>query len=134
MAYRQPKAIPVDLDKRRYFFLSMNSYAAIDDELGREGAWVEVLETLLSQPETKTVPIKTFRLILWAGLIDDDPELTLQQVGALLDFAAFVRVSLQINQALSGQLPDAPATSPEGDDPNAPAGPSGNGATPSATH
>ena len=50
---------------------------------------------------------KAIRCVLWAGLQDQHPDLTEQQVGALIDVASMQDIMAQLNQGISQDLPEA---------------------------
>ena len=51
--------------------------------------------------------IKAVRCILWAGLIHEDPELTEQQVGNLIDIQYMQELMASLNDAFDSDMPVA---------------------------
>lgn len=50
--------------------------------------------------------IKAVRFMLWAGLVHDDPSLTEQQVGSLIDVAYLHELMTSLGEAFEADMPD----------------------------
>jgi hypothetical protein len=67
--------VPIELDKPRNLVYDNEAQIAIEDELG---------ESTFDQKLWQSISAKKARVILWAGLLHDDPSLTLDDVKKLL--------------------------------------------------
>jgi hypothetical protein len=91
MANKHRGYVEVKLDKKRNLHYDMNALAEIEDALGVQ----------LSELADVKMTIKNIRAILWAGLIHEDPELTPQSVGALVDLENLEEVQEAVTVAFS---------------------------------
>jgi len=95
------KSVAIQLDRERHLLYDVNALIALGEELGlnlmtKEG-WEELagkMETpapahMTDTPKPVFVPavpsFKKVRAIVWAGLLHEDPTLTVLQAGALLN-------------------------------------------------
>lgn len=62
--------------------------------------------------------IKAVRFILWAGLVHEDPNLTEQKVGSLIDMQYMQELMSSLGNAFGADMPVEQAL-PDGTDPNA---------------
>lgn len=95
------REVAITLDKKRTLRYDLNAFAELE-ELGM-GTSGEVMEVL------QDGSMKAMRGLLWAGLIHEDPELTLQQVGFWVTMDNLEDVSQKVTEAITGSLPDADA-------------------------
>lgn len=89
MANKQRGFVEVQLDKKRHFRYTMNALEIIEDELGFG----------LHEMEDKQLKMREIKLIMWAGLIHEDPDLTLYQVGDMIDTDNMKYVQEQMGKA-----------------------------------
>jgi hypothetical protein len=89
----------------------INAICTIEDKLG--GSFVE----LLTKPE-QLQKISSIRILVWAGMLHNNPELTLEQAGGIIsdslqDGDDFISISEAITQAISscGLIDEAAADS-----------------------
>jgi len=80
--------IPIMLDRERMLRYDMNAYSEFETAAGETlfkffGKYQGVPGHLLIQ----TIGVKNVRLLLWAGLIHEDPGLSIAKVGDLMDLA-----------------------------------------------
>lgn len=92
MANKHRGFVEVELDKKRTIRFTMNAMAEIEDKLG---------VSLEDMGDIK-MSIKNVRTILWAGLIHEDPELTEQEVGDMVDMNNMEYVQEQVALAFGG--------------------------------
>lgn len=112
------KTVAIQLDRERHLLYDVNALIALGEELGlnlmtSEG-WAELtgkMETpapahMTDAPEPVFIPavpsFKKVRAIVWAGLLHEDPALTVRQVGAMLnpaDLAPVVKAYIEAFQA-----------------------------------
>ena len=104
--------IEVDLDRPRKLIYDLNAQCNFQKETGKS-----IFEVVLPAS-----PLEV-RALLWAGLLRDDPSLTIEQVGAMVP-AATVQLSQSMFEALNASMPDAKEgdDTPEETDPTAPTG------------
>jgi len=69
----------IDLDRPRKFRLTLNALVELEERVGLE----------ITDPGTLLAKMKSFnviRLVLYLGLLDDDPKLTEEKVGSLIEW------------------------------------------------
>lgn len=91
MANEKRGLVKVMLDKERTLKFDLNALVDVEDNLGFS----------LAELEDK-MSIKTLRVLLHAGLQHEDPELTLQDVGRMIDFENLSEVQEALSKALGG--------------------------------
>lgn len=96
------KAVTVKLDKQRKLKYTFNAFCELEEVMGRS-------LTTLQNGEFK---MKDLRALVWAGLLHESPELTLEETGDLIDKADSIEdvtdaVSRAIETAL-GKKGDEP--------------------------
>jgi hypothetical protein len=91
MANKQRGFIKVELDKERTLRYTMNALAEIEDCLG----------VPLSEMKDVKMTMKNVRVILWAGLIHEDENLTQEQVGNMVDLGNMEAVQEKVAQAFT---------------------------------
>jgi hypothetical protein len=91
MANKQRGFVKVELDKERNLRYTMNALAEIEDQLG----------VPLSEMAELKMTIKNVRVILWAGLIHEDEELTQQEVGNMVDLENMQEVQEKVAEAFA---------------------------------
>ena len=91
MANKFRGEVKILLDKERKIKFTLNSLCELEDQAGI---------ALSDLSEVKSV--KAIRAILWAGLIDEDPSLTIEQVGKLITLDKIQEVSDSIREAFEG--------------------------------
>ncbi len=72
--------IPIELDKPRTLLFDLNAFAELEDKFGS--------------------------LLLWAGLLHEDENLTERQVGAMISLTNVEKIMEQITEALTAALPE----------------------------
>lgn len=88
------KTTTIELDKPRTLRFDLNALCAIEDATGKS----------LSQAVSNTM--SSIRLMLWAGLKHEDPGLTLEQVGAMIN-PADAGLMEAVTNAFKDSLPDS---------------------------
>jgi hypothetical protein len=91
MANKHRGMVAIELDKKRNLRYTMNALAEIEDRLG----------VPLSEMGNVKMTIKNVRVILWAGLIHEDKELTPEDVGDMVDISNFEEVQEKVAEAFS---------------------------------
>jgi hypothetical protein len=94
--------VPITLDRERHVVLSFNALCDVEKAIGRNPFAMDADSQIdLSSPNT-------IRAYLWAGLRHEDPTLTLEQTGDLLESTegGWVSAMAAIAQALEAALPD----------------------------
>jgi len=71
------KAVTVKLDKQRKLKYTFNAFCELEEALGRPLASIKGNE----------FKMKDLRALVWAGLLHETPELTLEEAGDLIDQA-----------------------------------------------
>ena len=97
------KKVQIHLDKPRTIKFDLNAFCELEEAYGTMDKAMAAM---------KDGSVKAVRAVLWAGLIHEDPELTIQQVGSLIDFHSLNNVVKQLGIALEDALPE------EADNPN----------------
>lgn len=80
---------------------TLNALAELEDRYGS-------VDEAFAQLDKNS--IKAVRFILWAGLMSDDPDLTEQQVGNLIDVRYLQDLMEDLGSALDQDLPQAEGT------------------------
>lgn len=75
------RTVGIKLDKERHLLYDLNALAEIGDRLNITLRLDKLGEDLLGTP----LPLSALRVILWAGLRHEDPALTVEDVGAMVD-------------------------------------------------
>lgn len=107
--------VPITLDKPRTLVLSFNAMCDVQRVLGRNPFELD------GEGEVDIGSPEVIRAYLWAALKHEDPELTLEQTGDLLEQApgGWVSAMTAVAQALEASMPEpdvveAAAASAEG--------------------
>ena len=92
--------VPITLDKPRTLVLSFNAFCDIQQVLG--------VNPLAEDEQLDLGSPVNLRAFLWAGLRHEQPDLTLREVGDLLDSCegGFVAALVGVTQALEAAMPD----------------------------
>lgn len=101
---RKPSTIVLGGEEYSLQF-TLNALADLEDAYGSvDGAFKDM----------EAGKFKAIRCVLWAGMLEDHPELTERQVGSLIDMQNLVELMNAVNTATEADLPN------EGDiaDPN----------------
>lgn len=77
----QGRSVTIVLDKERHLRYDLNAIALISEKLQLTLRLGHLVEDLVSRP----IPVAGLRTILWAGLRHEDPALTEEQLGAMVD-------------------------------------------------
>lgn len=81
--------VTVNLDKERHLQFDFNALETFEDQIGISMFDLE-----------GNFSVKVVKAALWAGLLREDEELTLKQVGAMIYGSNMLYVQQQINKAL----------------------------------
>lgn len=103
------KAIKITLNDgvERTIKFTLNALAELEDRYGS-------VDEAFKQLDNNS--IKAVRCILWAGLIHEDPELTEQQVGNLIDIQYMQELMASLGEAFDADMPE-PEKLPENAEP-----------------
>ena len=82
--------VSVELDKRRVIQFDLNALCEIEDKLGID---------LKDLPEVD-VNARTLRVLLWAGLLSDDPDITLETAGHLASDNGLQETIAKVGEAM----------------------------------
>ena len=105
----KPKAVKITLTDgvERTIKFTLNAMAELEDRYGS-------VEEAFKQLDNSS--IKAVRCILWAGLIHEDPDLTEQQVGNLIDIQYMQELMASLGEAFDADMPE-PEKLPENAEP-----------------
>lgn len=109
--------------EERILRYDLNALAEIGDRLDIQIRISRINEDLLERP----LPLKAFRTVIWAGLVHEDPDLTEEQVGAMVDvgelpevmgdfFGLLGTTSLDDDTQMSLSAESNPEQNPEGNE------------------
>lgn len=87
--------ITIVLDRPRKLIYDFNALAAYEEATGKN---------VLAGGITANMTIRDLRALIWAGLIADDPELTVEQVGRLLHLGNLADVQRQVFAGLRAAI------------------------------
>lgn len=93
MANKHRGFVEIELDKPRRLRFTLNSLAELEDKLG---VGIQEIGEVLSNPR-----MKDLLLLLWAGLIHEDEELTVERVGNMIDLSNMDMLSDKLGEAFS---------------------------------
>ena len=121
------KSIPIQLDKRRNLRFDTNAICMLEEELGIsffkivelfgvsfadidiakkiEEKGAEALSPEVAIDMASRIKLKNLRTLLWVGLLHEDKELTLEQVGNLMDNIDSIMLIEKILEAYSIAIP-----------------------------
>jgi hypothetical protein len=87
------KSVEIDLGgKPRFLKLNLNAVATFEDRTGKSMAEM--------RDELGRVPVSTLRVLLWALLITDEPKLSIEQAGEMVDFDNLGYVSEKLSEVM----------------------------------
>lgn len=94
------KAVKITLTDgvERTIKFTLNAMAELEDRYGS-------VDEAFKQLDNNS--IKAVRCILWAGLIHEDPDLTEQQVGNLIDIQYMQKLMASLGSAFNADMPEA---------------------------
>lgn len=96
---KKPKAIEMQLDKKRKFILDLNAYCELDF-LYDDKDFNDILADFI---EGRPYAIRAF---IWAGLVHEDEDLTVKDVGKYVKPGEMNELTEQILKGLSSTLPE----------------------------
>jgi len=100
--------VTVNLDKERHLRYDLNALVDIEEATGKP------LSEIFT--DTANMSMKNFRILLWAGLKSEDPALTREQLGAMIDVSIFAELKDAIGQAVFASQPDQATGEPKNEE------------------
>jgi hypothetical protein len=97
------KGVLLDLDKPRRLRYDLSALADIEEKMGIDSVY-EFFE--------KPLNFRTIRTVVWAGLLHEDPTLTEQDVGRMVDGENYQVVYDATLQALASAFPQGNGSAP----------------------
>ena len=94
---RISRPVKLTLDREREIVYDLNAICSFEDVAGGQS----VIDAL------RNLTMRNVRALIWAGLLADDPELTLQEAGALIRFTDIATVTAALQDALRSDLAQA---------------------------
>jgi len=91
--------VTINLDKPRILRLDLNAMCEFEQVIGRS-----LFDGSFSGAGMSAIDM---RAMLWACLLGDDPELTLEQVGSLISIDNMTEVASKLNEAFEVAVPKA---------------------------
>lgn len=88
---KQKKMVKIELDKERNLYFNLNSLEIIEELTGKS------IENI-----SKEMNMKVLKAIVYAGLVHEDKELTVEAVGDMIGFEDIQAVSEAIGEAFGG--------------------------------
>lgn len=92
------KTITLNDGVEREVRFTLNAMAELEERYGSVDAAFKALDS---------GSVKAARVVLWAGLMEANPDLTEQQVGSLIDITYLERTMSEISNALGADMPDS---------------------------
>lgn len=92
----KPKVYTINLDKERHLKFDLNAFAELE---GIYGDFQTAMEAMSNGS------IKAVRAMLWAGLVHEDENLTIKDVGSMIDMSNIGYVVETISKAVSEAMP-----------------------------
>lgn len=91
------KSVPIMLDKRRRLCFDFNAFAELQRECNISitdlTKFVEIAKKNKDGKSGLALPFYELRGFIWAGLLDETPDITLKEVGKILDGCFLKRAS-----------------------------------------
>ena len=92
------KSIPITLDKKRHVRFGYNQLCQLEDV----GIPIADLGEIMADSGRTFTNIRT---LLWVGLLHEDPTLTLEAVGEMIDTSKIGEIGEVINRAITTAFP-----------------------------
>jgi|GEM_PF-5723719 len=121
-----PDPIIIQLDRPRKLEYKFRSWRYLEDRFGSMEA---VLAAVDSLRQKRGPVLENLLYLLWAGLIQEDPSLTVEQVEDWLDAFRFPEYALAVSQAIVRAFPPKGANENRPHEPGASANGTGAGHT-----
>lgn len=98
----KPREVPITLAEGevRHLLFDLNALAELEDAYGGH---------VTALNEVQTGSFKAIRATLWAGLLHEDPDLTIKEAGAMVSMGGMETISNAIVDAFGVAVPTAPA-------------------------
>ena len=100
-------SVTVQLDKERHLRYDLNALVDIEEATGKD------FSVILN---AKRLSFKEIRAVLWGGLRREDPSLTLEQVGAMLDGRNLMYARGRMIEAINASMPDPTTGEPKNEE------------------
>lgn len=94
---RLAKTVPITLDKDRTLKFDLNAFCLAEEKSKTS------LQEIVDRDRMSMTELRAY---LWAGLVHEDADLTLEQVGALVSLANMGEVGAKILEAISASMPE----------------------------
>ena len=104
------KPVPIKLDRDRSLLFDFNALVSLEDALGEGVLAADFWKRL----EAKDIRAKDVRALLWASLLHEDPSLTLEAAGRLINNKTIGVITEALGRAASESMPDAEEAKDEG--------------------
>ena len=89
-------SVKVELDRERVLRFDLNAMVDFEEASGKSVREI-----------SEEMPMRDFRILIWACLVADDPDLTLRDVGAIANsIASFQELKTAITNILAGSMPE----------------------------
>lgn len=90
MANKHRGYVDIVLDKPRKLRFTTNAIAELEDVLGQP----------ITKLDEESLGVKTLRALLWAGLLHENRDLTIEEAGDLMDHANLEDIATKVMEAL----------------------------------
>ncbi|MBT2215832.1 hypothetical protein KK120_08720 [Virgibacillus dakarensis] len=107
----KPEPVKILLDKERTYILDLNAYFELDMLYEEKGKTYHHIEADLLQMRPYAV-----RAFIWAGLVHEDPTLTLDDVGKYIDIHNIQEYGRIIYKLILGDKPEAESQEEKNED------------------
>ena len=101
------RLVPIDLDKRRHLLFDFNTLALLESLTGRN---------MLGENAWDNLTAADIRAFLYAGLLHEDPNLKLEQVGSFIHVGSVKQVAEALKKAqevVEDEAEGKPVTGPQ---------------------
>ncbi len=85
--------------EERHFLLDLNAIEAFEETTG-----INLMEK--SSLDTQKMSIKELKALVWAGLLHEDSDLTIRQVGSMVHTGNMLELTSAITEAMSNSMPE----------------------------
>ncbi len=93
------KPVAINLDRKRHLVYDLNAFVSLEEE----GTYESINQAF---EDLQRGRIKAIRALLWAGLVHEDENLTVKDVGSLVTFGKLDEIVEKITKAIDASIPE----------------------------
>lgn len=105
-AFVASPSLEVELDRKRKFCLDLNAFCELEKRLGK---------SLFKVINWNDTGFNDMRLLLWAGLLSDDPTLSFEDFNKMMSVPQLMKLMPLVMDMLGRSLPQSDSAAQEGE-------------------